>query len=312
MAILVFATLFPALVRAEPSLPPPHTAAKASLVPLLERLVVQPGATCLDARVLAEHVTTWLGTSKVRSDLRILVQGSATSPSDASFRIDSGDGEVAQRQFVPGPERCEHHHAVVGLAVALAIRASLLGEISGKLPSAEPARVWALAMQLAVARGVVPGWGFGGEVRGEWAASRGFTLRAGILGLYAAEGSFAHVAGSFDVLLLAARIDACGVFALSSWLDGRACAGFAGGGLRARGRDFPSSDSSLVRWFAVANSLDVTARVSNHWAINLGFELLVPLERTTIVLRDTTETIVAGVDLSSAGVLARVGPVYRF
>jgi hypothetical protein len=254
----------------------------------------------------------WLGTEKVRGDLRILVEGSTVSPRNVSIRIRSRDGEIAQRQFAPGPERCDHLHAVVGLAIALSIRASLLGEIGAKTPSTEREHAWGLALEPLVARGVVSGWGVGAEVRVERALLRGLTLRAGVFGMYGSEGSFPQMAGHFDVWLAAARLDACGVLEISSGIEGRACQGLAGGGLLAEGHAFPRSDSSLVRWLAVANSVDLVFRLSDDWAVNLGLELLVPLERTSIVVRNGTGAVVDQVELAAAGALARFGPIYRF
>jgi hypothetical protein len=89
--------------------------AAAAVKPLRDRLVVQPGATCLDRDTLVQEVEAWLGNGNVPDDLQIVVLGSALSERDVSLRIRSGSGTVAERHFAPGPERCEHLHAVVAL-----------------------------------------------------------------------------------------------------------------------------------------------------------------------------------------------------
>jgi hypothetical protein len=228
-----------------------------------------------------------------------------------TFRIRSGTQAVTERRFSPAPEQCDHLHAVVGLAVALAIRASLVRELVGLEPRTDD-RPWSIGLEPSVARGVSPGWAFGAEVRAERALSKALALRAGAFGLLDPRGTFEDVSGHFRTLLVAARVDGCGVIQLSERIDGRACQGFAGGVLDAQGSGFVRSTSSVVRWLAVANSVDVTFHASSAWSWNLGVELLVPLERTSIVARGPSGAVVASDDLSAAGVVVSAGPLFHF
>src|SRR5262245_58554465 len=87
---------------------------------------VDPGATCLDAGVLIEHIVSWLGTDQVDPGLSIEVVGSTKFSRFVSFRIARHDAELAERRFEPGPARCEDLHAALGLAIALACKATVL------------------------------------------------------------------------------------------------------------------------------------------------------------------------------------------
>jgi hypothetical protein len=289
--------------------------------PLREAIAVEPGATCLETATLVEHVQSWLGADVADSDVSIEVRGSSDQPRVVEFHTLHAGRAVAYRRFAPGPERCEHLHAALGLAIAMAIRASLIDELAGtaadagvRVPeaSANTARSWAIGADALAGLAVLPGAAFGLDVRIERALAHHFYVSFGLLGLAALGETFDHTPGHFDVWLLAPRIDLCAGLALSPRLLGRGCMGLSGGGLYAHGHGFPSSQDELARWFAVVNGLDFTADLAKTWSLNLAVSVILPLARTSIVVRDSTGLVVEGRDLATVGGFLGVGPVYRF
>src|SRR5258708_5718318 len=210
--------------------------------PVREAIDLRAGATCLDGDTLAEHVRTWLGTDTVERELAVEVRGSSDSPRMLEFRTRRGGEVRAYRRFGPGPERCDDLQAAVGLAIAMAIRASLVDELSGSVASgrareAAPGRrqPWTIAVDAVASLDVLPGPAFGFGVRVERTLTEPFDLRIGLLGLGAPGETFDTTSGHFDVELLAFRLDLGADFDLSHRLRCRPSMGFAAGGLAAQG-----------------------------------------------------------------------------
>jgi hypothetical protein len=300
-------------------LPPARASAEVRTRPLREAIAVEPGATCLETATLVEHVQSWLGVDAADSDVSIEVRGSPDQPRIVEFRTLRAGRATAYRRFAPGPERCEHLHAALGLAIAMAIRASLIDELAGTMadarsrvsgPSADATRPWAIGVNALAAVAVLPGAAFGADVRIERALPHPFRVRLGLLGLGALGETLAP--GHFDVWLLAPRVDLCAGLDLSRRLRGRACMGLAGGGLFAHGHGFPTSQNSLVRWFAALNGFDFVADLAESWSLDVAISAVLPLVRTSIVVRDSSRTVVEQRDLASVGGFLGVGPVYRF
>jgi hypothetical protein len=284
---------------------------------LTDAIDVSPGATCLDVTALAEHVGGWLGTETTDADVWVRVDGSPDDPRTVSFEMGRGDRLLARRRFAPGPERCEHLQAAVGLAIALAIRVSLLDEIVGsreRAPETPPAKQedWTLGGGAVVAFGVLPGAALGAAFRVERALPPNFALRLGVLGLAAWDRTFATVPGFFDAETLALRFDACVRLDLAPRLAGRGCAGLLAGGLLAQGRDFAQSQSASSGWVAVANALEMAVGLADHWSFDGEVTLVLPLESTQARVLSATRDVVEARDLSTVGVTIMLGPVYRF
>jgi hypothetical protein len=287
--------------------------------PLREAIAVEPGATCLETATLVEHVQSWLGADGADSDVAIEVRGSPDQSRVVEFRTLRAGRAIAYRRFAPGPERCEHLHAALGLAIAMAIRASLVEELAGtaadtrsRVPEgpAEAGRPWAIGANALGALGVLPGAAFGVDVRIERALAHPFHVRVGLLGLAALGETLTP--GQFDVWLLAPRIDLCAGLDLSRRLLGRACMGLSGGGLYAHGHRFPSSQDSLVRWFAAVNGIDLVANLAKSWSLDLAVSVVLPLVRTSIVVRDSSGNVTGERELAPVGGFLGFGPLYRF
>src|SRR5688500_18412667 len=103
-------------------------------------LVVTPGATCVEHDRLALQVRTWLDQPQVDARLRIEVVGDEEHSLRLSFTLRRDEEVIAVRAFDPAPERCTDLHAVVGLAIALAIDATVLESV-GVEPRVVPPRI---------------------------------------------------------------------------------------------------------------------------------------------------------------------------
>jgi hypothetical protein len=286
---------------------------------LTDAIAVHPGATCVDATALAEEVGTWLGSETVDADVWVRVEGSPDDSRIVSFEMGRGQQLLARRRFAPGPERCEHLQAVVGLAIALAIKVSLLDELVGPPPE-KPAperspldpQPWALGGDALMAFGVLPGAAFGASAHVERAIPPNFVLRLGLLGLASWDQRFGSTPGAFDTQIVAARFDACVRMEPARRLVVRGCAGLMAGGLLAQGRDFPASRSASTAWTAAANALEVALGLTERWSLGCEGTLVLPLASSRVGVRSATGDVVEARDLSSVGVTVSLGPAYRF
>jgi hypothetical protein len=284
--------------------------------PLREAVHLQPGATCLDAVVLVEDIQSWLGSSEVDQDLWIDVEGSPTDPRAVTFRTGRGSQLLAQRRFKPGPEGCAHLHAVLGITIAMAVKASLMDELTGskvEAPVAEhpvpvaPGRPWTLGAHLVAALGVVPGSAFGAGVRLERALSPTFAVRLGVLGISGPDKSFGQTPGTFDVWLFASRMDACAAADLLRGLRVRGCMGLFAGGLVARGKSFEESQSSVLWWFAVANELEFATALTRAWDLQVALGVALPVQPMSIVARSFEGEVLDRRDLATVGGFTAIG-----
>jgi hypothetical protein len=292
---------------------------------LQDAIRVEAGATCLDAATLVEQVRSWVGADTVEDRVVIEVRGSADQPRVAGFRMVRDGQVIAVRTFDPGPSRCEQLHAVLGLAIAMALKASLIEEVApttvpsaAALPprmpiAAAPAPLpWAVAANAILALAVLPDPGFGVDARIERVLTPTFRARLGVLAVLASGETFDGVPGHFDEWLLAPRLDLCAELEVTRRVRGRGCMGMSGGGLRAQGVSYPSSRSTFIRWLAVANELGVTFDLSRHWSVEADGSLILPVARNSIVLHDYSGNIVEQRDLAPVGWMLGVGPLVRF
>jgi hypothetical protein len=282
--------------------------------PLGQALHVEPGATCITAPALAEHARAWLGSDQVDADLWVEVRGSEDDPRVASFTMGRGAQVLARRRFEPGPDRCEDLHAALGLAIALAIRVSLLDDFKAPVPPAAPARrePWTVAGDVVGSWGLLPGSAFGAGVWAGRALPPNFEVRLGVEGQGARNKTFAQVAGEFDAALLAATLAACVTFGVDGPVHGRACTGFDAGGIFAQGKGFATPESSVARWLAAASSIGVTIDVAPSLSVEGTLTLVLPLEHPQIRVQTSSGAVLDARDLSSAGGELAFGPVYRF
>jgi hypothetical protein len=304
----------------------PLAMAAESARPLHDAITVDPGATCLDAATLLEQVQSWIGADTVDADVDVEVRGSPDHPRVVTFRTLRGGRVAAVRIFDPGPARCEQLHAVLGLAIAMALKASLIEEIAQSAAPTSVAAVsierpatpidalppWAAAVQPVLAVGVLPDPAFGLGVRAERRIVHALRARLGVLGVLAPGETFGGAPGRFTTWLLAPRLDLCASLEVISHVQAHGCLGMSGGSLHAQGFDYPRPQSTFIRWLAVANELGVTAELSRHWAVEVDATLILPVARNSIVVRDYSGNVLLQRDLAPAGWFFGAGPLFRF
>jgi hypothetical protein len=318
LGVLALAVVFQA------ALVPGRARAAEPARPLGEAITVEPGATCLDAATLVEHVQSWVGGDTLDADVVVDVRGSPDQPRVVGFRMLRGGQVLAVRRFDPGPSRCEQLHAVLGLAIAMALNASLVEDLARTaIPAPRPAPLvappaveslapWAIAVDALVAVAVLPDPAPGIEARIEKALTPTFRARLDLLAVLAPGESFAGAPGHFETWLLAPRLDLCAAFELAPRVRPRACMGLSAGALRAQGYSYPLPQSTFIRWLAVANELGVAADLSRRWSIDASAALILPVARNSIVLRDYSGNVLQRRELAPVGWIFGLGPLFRF
>jgi hypothetical protein len=296
---------------------------------LASHVSVEPGVTCLDADALVDDVRTWLGEGTVEPDLSIEVQGSGIDPRAVAFRVLRSGRVIASRRFDPGPARCDHLHAAVGLAIAMALKASLVDEIAPvraapppappAMPGADasatrraPETPWGLGVAPIVGIAVLPDPAAGGAIAIGRSLVQFLSVRLSALALAARNETFDAAPGRFDAALFAGRLDVCAGVDLARPLRVRGCVGLGAGVIRAQGYGFPQSHVAVVPWLAIADDLELEARIDRRWAVEGTVSLILPLGQSTLVVRDLSGTPLAERRLASFGGVLSVGPVLRF
>jgi hypothetical protein len=275
---------------------------------------VTPGATCLRADKLIEDIAHRLGGSELDADLSIEVRGSPSFARFVEVQLKRAGTTEAERRFEPGPAACEDLHAALGLAIALAIKASLR-EAQGEEASAAPrgsARAWQLGANGLVGLMVPPGAAYGADLRLARAFTRRIAGRLAVFGLWNPERTFAQTAGRFDVWLVGGRAEACAAPALWAHASLSACLGLSFGGILARGEAFAPSASASRRLLGLASALEFAFDLTPAWSLSLAVSVLVPFERTSFVVRDSAGSVVDARDLSVVGGFVSFGPAYNF
>jgi hypothetical protein len=286
--------------------------AQTGAVPLSAALEVSPGATCLESERLQDHILGWLGVSKVAQGISIRVQGSPLFARVVSFRIVQGTSTLAERSFEPAPRLCADLHAAVGLAIAMALKASLLESFRALQRAAAPAPAWELGFDAIGGMGVTPGLDAGLVLRVSRALSSSLSARLSGLGAVGPYGTFPHERGGFTAWLATGRLDLCALLFEAGASRFSACVGAVGGALYAAGRAFEPSRDQTVAYLALANALEISLALDAHWSLSLGVNVLVPWLRTTFVVRDPEGHVINAHDIAAAGALFSLGPGYRF
>ena len=284
------------------------------------QLRVQPGATCLSTDELAVQVEQWLDDAPVAANVTIVVDGSATDPRGVRLHVARDGQTVAERVFEPGPTRCDHLHAAVALAIALALKAAPIE--AGEQPLAdapvaaapEPAaaRRWSIAGTALATYRLLPELAPGLELSARYRLNEHFALRMGALGVAAFDVQLAARAASFDATLAALRADGCGHRTLVDALHGRVCLGLLGGFLHAAGDDVASPRSSTVPVLALAGAAELELSLSVRWSVVLGLSMTILLHQVQVGLEDAAGAQGSSRALSNSGVSLGLGPVYTF
>jgi hypothetical protein len=239
------------------------------------RLRVEPGATCLTAEKLATEVAQLLDDAPLADDFVFFIEGSVSDPQNVYLRVVRQEGVVAQRAFEPGPARCNHLHAAVALAIALAIKAD---------HEAAPALVrhWSLSGAGLWSYRLLPQFAPGLELSVRRTFGDHVLVRAGALGALAFGARLASLPGSFNATLLAARAEGCGRIALASPLRAGACVGMLGGMLYVAGHEVANPTNSTVPFIALSSALDVEFELARNWSLLLGLSASFLLDQVKV------------------------------
>lgn len=323
-------TMTPA--RAAP--PEPSTAAPkmASDRSLAEALIVEPGATCLDRATLLADILSWRDTDRVDHRVTIRVRGSDSNAGSLEFVVEL-DGEiVAERPFHPAPADCTDLHAVVSLAIAIALDDTLAGELGivdplapveqvqpgdGDLPRERKPRPTpdrrgpglAVTAAGAMFAGLTPRLSAGGLVSFDIRPRDHVDVRLGLLATHLP--SFELDSGRVAATVAAGRVDLCwGTEPIAVRL--RVCGGLAGGATVSRGTGFTTNFRQTTPWLAGLVGIDLAAHLVGPLGLELRVEGVFPFQRTRLDVRSEGGQLLASEVFPVAGVLVAVGPRFEF
>lgn len=327
-AALIALALAPALARAAP--PDGTSAPRMKARTLDDALAVEPGATCLDRARLLADVRGWLDHDRVDPRVAIRVRGSANDPHALRFVVWVGDEVAVERTFEAAPDDCAELHAVVSLAVAIALDDALpaeLGIVPAKqvaagesdLPSftdedprtPTPRRKVALALTLAagVFAWVTPRLSGGAVLSFDIRPLDHFDLRFGALVTHLP--NFALDVGAVDVSVALGRFDLC-------WgtqprrVRARLCAGAAGGAAVSVADGFTNNFRRTTPYFAGLVGADLSVRLIGPLALELRVDGVLPFQRTVLDVRSTSGQLLARERFAPAGLVVAVGPRFEF
>lgn len=288
----------------------PHAQRPALLPqrPLKDAVSVEAGASCLQQARLVDHVATWLGRSQVNADVRVVVRGDADDPRRISFDLIEAQ-RSRSRVFESGPEICGDLHAVVGLAIALAIDAEAMDHVALGGESTDQAPPTKLTLQGSVAYEQLPGVSAGGQVGAEFALWSWLSLRVDGLAQHSRADTIVGSRGTFDATLVAGAAGICTGGTVEEGVRFSLCSGLALGGVYAVGRGFSPNRSDTGLWFSVRSGLRIEVALGVPWLLDL--DVISPL----ISPRFETGPLDAAVSVrtpSSAALGVSLGPAIVF
>jgi len=274
------------------------------------RLTVSSGATCIAHRQVLSLAAPWLGDDVLPAGLTVRIEGDPHDPRSVAIHT-SRSGRERVRAFHALPRDCHEANALVGLALALALDASALGELLAvEGPSAVLAlHRWAASAELLAGWGMLFDLSLGPRVGLAYGLDW-LELKLALLIQASPNVAIGKHHGRVDVTLLAAEPGLCFVGRLARSTDLRLCSGLIVGQVRARGRNFATSDQAASGLFLAAQS---ALGLDFHLGVPLGLELGLVLPFRAPALR--VDTGGEGFDQRAparvAGALA-LGPRWRF
>lgn len=308
VSVFVFLWILPVHVHGEKS---------AQTRPLSDAIHLQPGATCLQQTSVVEHVRAWLGSERIDERLKVEVTGNPDHAQHVSILVSREQAAPTVRKFAPGPSACEQLHAVVGLAIAIAVHAAVIEDMGiGPIqpaPVAEPPR-WSWGLDAIATPKLAQGAGLGAALHLNLTLNSAFDARLSLFGLYLWGGRVEGVGikGGFFTLASACRLDGCAGYQVLQWFRIRGCMGIAAGPLLVWGDGFERSERSAAPWVAVANALGVQLKFNKYLRWNAEMALIAPLRGTVVEVRTFNDDPVAETDLSDPGILISTGPEFIF
>lgn len=319
-----------------PAVPPPQ--------PLSKTLRVVPGATCLQPDQLILQIKSWLDFEELDPRIAVEVQGDPVKPNVVVFSVRVDGSPSSTRTFDPAPSACLDLHAVVGLAVAMAIEVAVVEsrkldplenmhtqpETSAPVPAssgerlknprvdpatAPPSTVVAppppQTSVRATAHGLVliglPTVAGGAQLGVDFQWPHPYSLRLQGLGGY--RQGLTLGAGQLDVGIVAGRLDNCfGRAKAPQQVRTRVCLGLGGGGMVGRGRGFAGQNYQIWRpWLAGFVSLTTSIPLTKRFALELGVDALISIVRPEFLAVDPEGETAFSRSTTPFGVLAGFG-----
>lgn len=284
--------------------------------PLADALELQPGATCLSRDALTSQIAAWLGKDTIDRDLSVRVAASAHDAREVWFELRRGELLLASRRFSPAPAGCAPLEAVLALAIAMALEVSLRDELLVSLGGGPaPARLQtSLATLAELGLGLLPGTSAGGAVRLGLRVHRLVALRfEGWVHTSQNEAlRGAPVPLELEAWLAGVRAAACLLVPLTRALVVNACGGLGAGSLRITGAGDPGARAARLPWAGVAAAAELSVTLSEHWSLDTGASLEVPLGQRRYGLRHADGTVATSEPLPRVAATLRAGPAYYF
>lgn len=258
---------------------------------------------------VASEVAKWLGSATVPKDVAILVEGAAEDARSIGFKLTIAGEVAAERLFSPAPERCEQLYEALGLAIALALRASL-HEHPDALPreSAGRPRPWYVLPVALLGVGTAPRFYPGGALRIGREGPKRFALEVSLLATAARGLHTERARGTIDLRSLAGQLSAC----LKLGLGLRACGGLRASALLVQGRGYPRNERSVLPQLSAALDVGLALPLSDRWALAVGAAMLAPVGGTRLVVRASDGRIADSLTLSRLIGEASIGPLFHF
>jgi len=304
-------------------------AAQPAVRPLSEAVVVEGATDCLDRGALVRRIARWLRSETV--DARIAVVVRKEGDGDVVGFVIRRDGvALAERRFDEPPEDCNDLRAALGLAIALAIDATILESLGTREqpphpppPAAErpapppprpppddrPQTGLALAAEAQGSAGILPAPAVGVATAIEVRPASFFSIRAGAVGTFPVRTTVGD--GAVDVSHVAGGALAC--FANDRGrLELRLCLGAAAGQVLAQGSDFDRSLGADILWVAAEGRLEGRWRLVRPLAIAVAVSGFVPLVRPRLDVERTDGSVSSSRLFPAWGGALALGPVLYF
>jgi hypothetical protein len=306
----------------------------ASTHAVTDALEVGAGTTCLDEARVVEHVVRWLERDRIDARQRLEVRAEV----DRVVLVVRTEGAVVvERSLSPLPADCADLHAAVGLALALAVDASVLESLGVAAPpdpprapaedserapeptpppieDAPPRRGPLVGIELAATTmvGVPRGVAFGAAITGQLGVASWLDVEVGLVatgGLPVAVAPSTAYAGEVVPVLTFARAGVCPRRDLGPRVALRGCAGLDAGGLLAFGRAFDETRLARLPWLAARTGIDLDVAVAPRAALRFGLDAIVPVIRTEWAVRDGSGAVLGREDAASLGGALTIGVV---
>jgi len=259
---------------------------------------------CFDRESLANEIERWLERRVVDSRLRIKV----TRTRDAlSFAIAVGNKPAQYRDFEEVPRDCAGERRMLALSIALAIDAVspkvgrqgssrfalLLDGMVGTSTADRPSLGAGLDARVRTVPAIWPGIGFFVVVAKDQPVNADLSAR-------------------FDNVIVAARLEVCGVLPASRTIDIGGCAeAFLGSStVVAKGVDEASAEGQF--WSAAAVTLELHVRFTPAFGVHVGVDGSLALRPGRVEVLDRAGQPAAETDLPRLGATLRLGPSAYF